>query len=71
MVSFSNTAQLSIGQIVPHKTVEDWTTRPHVNIHVLGMTPQVENEMPALDDARTDALALAGNKILVGGPGHE
>ena len=67
VVSFTNTVQLSVGQVVKAATVEDWCLRPHVQVHVVGMTPQVDEEVLLLDEPRTDALALVGTKQLGGG----
>lgn len=60
---FSNTAQLSIGQIIAHATVAEWCTRPRIQVDVIGMIEQAD-EQELLTEAtptRHDALQLAGN----------
>lgn len=65
VVSFSNTVQLSIGQIVPVAKVEDWCCIPRVNVRVIGLTAaQTDEQTPLLTDGdgvRHDALAMPGH----------
>lgn len=63
--SFTNTVQLSIGQIVPAAKVGEWCTIPRVNVRVVGLTrTETEDSQTLLTDGdngvRHNALALPG-----------
>jgi hypothetical protein len=59
---FTNTVQLSVGQLVPVATVENWCAMARVQVEVIGMVQDEEDSEspPVLNDARRpDALQLA------------
>ena len=60
VVSWSNSTQLSVGQLIPAARVSEWCAAPRIQVHIVGMTPQEENQPLLLDDCKTGQLAFAG-----------
>jgi hypothetical protein len=56
---FTNTVQLSIGQLVPVNKVEAWCCAERIQVECVGMVEDGETESIDLND-RPDALELAG-----------
>jgi hypothetical protein len=60
---FTNTVQLSVGQLVPVATVENWCALSRVQVEVIGMVQDDKDCAPLLTEGRPDALQLASKAM--------